>query len=163
MSHLNTLKQKIYSLEDMVSTSKLWKQEGEKIVFTNGCFDLVHSAHITVLAKTADLGDKLIIGLNSDESIKKIKGKNRPIIKEGSRAFLLASLSFVDAVVLFSEENPYNLISKLLPDILAKGGDYQESEIAGSNIVRENGGEVIIIPFIDGFSSTNIIEQIKNS
>ena len=163
MSHLNTLKQKIYSLEKLISTSKLWKKEGEKIVFTNGCFDLVHSAHIRVLAKTADLGTKLIVGVNSDESIKKIKGENRPIIKENSRAILLASLSFVDAVVLFSEETPYNLISQLLPDILAKGGDYQESDIAGSNLVKENGGEVVIIPFIDGFSSTNIIEQIKNS
>ena len=163
MSHLNTLKKKIYSSEEIVSVSRSWKNEGKKIVFTNGCFDLVHSAHITVLAKSAELGDKLIVGLNSDESIKKIKGPKRPIIKEDSRAILLASLSFIDAVVLFSEETPYTLISQLFPDILAKGGDYKESEIAGSNIVRENGGEVIIIPFIDGFSSTNIIKKIKNS
>jgi rfaE bifunctional protein nucleotidyltransferase chain/domain len=123
----------------------------------------VHRGHIEVLANTADLGDKLIIGLNSDSSIKDLKGENRPIMDETSRAILLASLQFVDAVVFFSEETPYKLIETLVPDILAKGGDYKVTEIAGNEVVLENGGEVILIPFIDGFSSTNIVEKIKQS
>ncbi len=163
MPHLNTINNKIYSAEELKVQVNIWKQKGEEIVFTNGCFDVVHRGHIEVLAHTADLGDKLIIGLNSDTSIKKIKGKNRPIIKEESRAILLASLTFVDAVILFSEETPYNLVKQIVPDILAKGGDYKIEEIAGNDIVKENGGEIILVPFIDGFSTTEIIEKIKNS
>ena len=163
MSNLNDLKNKIYCLDDLKSQVDNWKQRGKEIVFTNGCFDLVHRGHIEVLAHTADLGDKLIIGLNSDESIKKLKGKNRPIIKGESRAILLASLNFVDAVIFFSEKTPYNLIKQIVPDILAKGGDYKIEEIAGHDVVQNNGGEVVLIPFIDGFSSSNIIEIIKNS
>ena len=116
-----------------------------------------------MLARTADLGDKLIVGINSDNSIQKLKGRGRPIIDENSRAILLASLNFVDAIVLFAEETPLNLISTLRPDILTKGGDYEISTIVGSEIVTENGGEVILIPFVDGVSSTNIIDKIKNS
>jgi rfaE bifunctional protein nucleotidyltransferase chain/domain len=116
-----------------------------------------------VLAQTADLGTKLVIGLNSDSSIQKLKGENRPIIHQQSRAILLASFSFVDAVVLFSEDTPINLISTLLPDILAKGGDYKIETIVGHKVVQENGGEVILVPFIDGFSSTTIIEKIKKA
>tara|TARA_B110000495_G_scaffold172537_1_gene161527 strand:- start:45 stop:536 length:492 start_codon:yes stop_codon:yes gene_type:complete len=163
MSNLKNIKSKIYSLSDLKIQSDKWKGNGKKIVFTNGCFDLVHRGHLEVLANTADLGDKLIIGLNSDSSIKDLKGKNRPIIDENSRAILLASLQFVDAIVFFSDENPYKLIENLVPDILAKGGDYKVTEIAGHNIVLENGGEVILVPFIDGFSSTNIVEKIKQS
>ena len=163
MSNLKNIKSKIYSLSDLKIQSDKWKENGEKIVFTNGCFDLVHRGHIEVLANTADLGDKLIIGLNSDSSIKDLKGENRPIMDETSRAILLASLQFVDAVVFFSEETPYKLIETLVPDILAKGGDYKVTEIAGNEVVSENGGEVILVPFIDGFSSTNIVEKIKKS
>ena len=163
MSNLKNIKSKIYSLSDLKIQSDKWKENGEKIVFTNGCFDLVHRGHIEVLANTADLGDKLIIGLNSDSSIKDLKGENRPIMDEISRAIFLASLQFVDAVVFFSEETPYKLIETLVPDILAKGGDYKVTEIAGHEVVLENGGEVILVPFIDGFSSTNIVEKIKQS
>ena len=163
MSHLNTIQKKIFSLDELKTQVDSWKKSGEKIVFTNGCFDIVHRGHIEVLARTADFGDKLIIGLNSDSSIKKLKGENRPIINEKSRALLLASLTFVDAVVLFSEETPINLISTLLPNILAKGGDYDISTIVGHEVVQNNGGEVILVPFVDGFSSTDIIERIKNS
>ena len=163
MSNLKNIKYKIYSLSDLKIQSDKWKENGEKIVFTNGCFDLVHRGHIEVLANTADLGDKLIIGLNSDSSIKELKGENRPIMDEISRAILLASLQFVDAIVFFSEETPYKLIETLVPDVLAKGGDYEVTEVAGHEVVLENGGEVILVPFIDGFSSTNIIEKIKQS
>jgi rfaE bifunctional protein nucleotidyltransferase chain/domain len=140
-----------------------WKQAGEEVVFTNGCFDIIHRGHIEVLAQTADLGDRLIIGLNSDSSIQKLKGEDRPIIEEQSRAILLASLEFVDAVVIFSEDTPLKLISALLPDVLAKGGDYEIETIVGHEIVQQNGGKVKLVPFVDGFSSTTIIEKIKNS
>ena len=163
MSHLNKIKNKIFTLEELKTQVESWKNSGEKVVFTNGCFDIVHRGHIEVLAQTADLGDRLIIGLNSDTSIQKLKGKNRPIIEEQSRAILLAVLSFVDAVILFSEETPINLISTLLPDVLAKGGDYEIETIVGHEIVQNNGGEVILVPFVDGFSSTIIIDKIKNS
>ena len=163
MPNLENIKSKIFSLDDLKNQVNVWKQAGEDVVFTNGCFDIIHRGHIKVLAQTADLGDRLIIGLNSDSSIQKLKGAGRPIIDEHSRAILLAALSFVDAVILFSEETPINLISTLLPDVLAKGGDYEIEAIVGHEIVQNNGGEVILVPFIDGFSSTTIIDKIKNS
>ena len=161
MKNLQNIKSKIFSLSDLKTQSDKWKQDGDKIVFTNGCFDLVHRGHVEVLANTADLGDRLIIGLNSDVSILKIKGKNRPIIDENSRAILLASLQFVDAIVLFSEDTPKQLIETIVPNVLAKGGDYKIEEIAGHEIVLQNEGEVILVPFIDGFSTTNIVDKIK--
>ena len=163
MSQFNTLKNKIFSLENLKIQVPKWRASGEKVVFTNGCFDLVHQGHIEVLVRTADLGTKLIVGLNSDSSIQKLKGETRPIIQQQSRAILLASFSFVDAVVLFSEDTPINLISTLLPDVLAKGGDYEIETIVGHEIVQKNGGKVILVPFVDGFSSTTIIEKIKKS
>ena len=163
MSNLKNIKSKIYSLSDLKIQSDKWKGNGKKIVFTNGCFDLVHRGHLEVLANTADLGDKLIIGLNSDSSIKDLKGKNRPIIDENSRAILLASLQFVDAIVFFSDETPLNLIETLVPDILAKGGDYKVTEISGHEVVLENGGEVVTVPLKDGFSTTNIVDKIKKN
>jgi rfaE bifunctional protein nucleotidyltransferase chain/domain len=163
MSQFNTLKNKIFSLENLKIQVKEWEATLEKVVFTNGCFDIVHQGHIEVLARTSDLGSKLIVGLNSDSSIQKLKGENRPIIQEQSRAILLASFSFVDAVVLFSEDTPIDLISTLLPDVLAKGGDYKIETIVGHKVVQENGGQVILVPFVDGFSSTTIIEKIRKS
>ena len=159
----NIILSKIYTTEKIIQQSNLWKKKGLKVVFTNGCFDLVHKGHIEILSKSSDLGNKLIVGLNSDISIKKIKGKDRPIIDEKSRAFLLASISFIDAVVLFNEDTPLNLISSIRPDVLVKGGDYNISEIVGQNIVKKNDGEIVLIPFVDGFSSTRIIDKIKNS
>ena len=163
MSHLKTLNSKIYNLDALKSQVEQWKMAGNKVVFTNGCFDIIHRGHIEVLALTANLGDKLIIGINSDQSIQKLKGEDRPIIDEQSRAILLAALRFVDAIVLFSDDTPLNLISTLLPNVLAKGGDYEIETIVGHEIVQQNGGEVILVPFLDGFSSTNIIDKIKNS
>ena len=162
MSELHKINDKIISLEELKARIESWKANGEKIVFTNGCFDILHRGHVEVLVKTADLGDKLIIGLNSDSSIKKLKKENRPIVDEKSRALLLAAFSFVDAIVLFSEQTPINLIAEIKPDILAKGGDYEIQEIVGHNIVQGNGGEVITIPLTEGFSSTNIIDKIQN-
>ena len=162
MSHLEKIKDKIISLEALKLRVENWKSSSEKIVFTNGCFDILHRGHIDVLAKTADLGDKLIIGLNSDSSIRKLKEDNRPIVDEKSRALLLAAFSFVDAIVLFSEQTPFNLITDIKPDILAKGGDYKIEEIVGYEVVQQNGGEVITIPLTEGFSSTNIIDKIQN-
>ncbi len=146
MSNFKNINSKIYSLLDLKTQSDKWKINGEKIVFTNGCFDLLHRGHVEVLANTADLGDRLIIGLNSDSSIKDLKGENRPIIDETSRAILLASLQFVDAIVFFTEETPHKLIETLVPDVLAKGGDYKIKEISGNEVVLENGGEVILVP-----------------
>ena len=163
MSHLNKINSKIFSLDDLKNQVNAWKQAGEEVVFTNGCFDIIHRGHVEVLAQTADLGDRLIIGLNSDSSIQKLKGEDRPIIDQQARAILLAALSFVDAVILFPEDTPINLISTLLPDVLAKGGDYEIETIVGHEIVQNNGGEVILVPFIDGFSSTTIIDKIKKS
>ena len=162
MSHLEKINDKIISLEALKLRVENWKSSSEKIVFTNGCFDILHRGHIDVLAKTADLGDKLIIGLNSDSSIRKLKEDNRPIVDEKSRALLLAGFSFVDAIVLFSEQTPFNLITDIKPDILAKGGDYKIEEIVGHEAVQQNGGEVITIPLTEGFSSTNIIDKIQN-
>ena len=163
MSHLKKIKNKIFSIKNLITQVNTWKQSNQKIVFTNGCFDIIHKGHIEVLARTADLGDKLIVGLNSDNSIQKLKGEKRPIIDENSRIILLAALDFVDAIILFSEETPLNLITTLKPDILAKGGDYKVDTIVGHEVVQKNGGKVVLIPFVDGFSSTNIINKIKNS
>ena len=125
--------------------------------------DSLHRGHIEVLSKAADLGDRLIVGMNSDTSIMKLKGEKRPILDESSRSIILASLSFVDAVVVFTEETPLNLIINLKPDIVAKGGDYDIGSIVGHDFIQKYGGEVVLIPFINGFSSTQIINTIKKS
>ncbi|RYZ98622.1 MAG: D-glycero-beta-D-manno-heptose 1-phosphate adenylyltransferase [Sphingobacteriaceae bacterium] len=157
-----TLLDKIGSHETAKSLVSGWKNEGKKVVFTNGVFDLLHVGHITYLAKAAEEGDKLIIGLNSDSSVKRIKGDDRPINDQSSRAALLAALFFVDAIVLFDEDTPLNLISILLPDILIKGADYAIENIVGGKEVIANGGEVKTITFVEGYSSTSIIERINN-
>jgi D-beta-D-heptose 7-phosphate kinase/D-beta-D-heptose 1-phosphate adenosyltransferase len=159
---LNKLKAKIFHIEDFTQILKAWKSDGNKIVFTNGCFDLIHLGHIEILARSADLGDKLIVGINSDKSIKRIKGKSRPIIKEDSRAKQLAAIEFVDAVILFNEDTPYDLISFLNPDIITKGGDYKKNDVIGNELMNKKAGKVVIIPLTQGFSTTSILEKIKN-
>ena len=161
MKHLEELNNKIYRLDDLVTNVVKWKNQGRKIVFTNGCFDIVHKGHIELLAKTADLGDKLIVAINSDASIKNLKGEDRPIIDQDARSMLLAGFSVVDAVVIFEEETPLNLIQKLLPNILSKGGDYNQEEIVGYKEIKESGGKVITVPLTYGFSTTSIVNQIK--
>lgn len=135
-----------------------WRKEKKKIIFTNGCFDILHVGHITYLSRAKQLGDKLIIGLNTDRSVKALKGEDRPINSENDRAQLLAALSFTDLVVLFDEDTPYNLLRELKPDILVKGGDYKPDEVVG----REFANEVVILPFVDGYSTSNTIKRMNN-
>jgi len=162
--NLKTINAKIYqNLNDFDNTLQLWKSNDEKIVFTNGCFDLLHLGHLDYLSKAADLGTKLVIGLNSDFSTQKLKGPNRPICDQTSRASLLAALFFVDAVVLFDEDTPLNLISKILPQVLVKGADYQIKNIVGAKEVLNNRGEVKTITFLPGYSTTTIEQKIINS
>jgi rfaE bifunctional protein nucleotidyltransferase chain/domain len=157
-----TLVNKIQSLDTLKATLRDWKAGGSKVVFTNGVFDLLHIGHITYLAKAAELGDKLIIGLNSDSSVKRIKGDDRPVNDQNNRALLLAALFFVDAVVVFKEDTPHQLITALLPDVLVKGADYAIENIVGGKEVIANGGEVKTIDFVDGYSSTSIIQKIRS-
>ena len=159
---LNKLKAKIFNIKDLSKIINEWRLNGDKIVFTNGCFDLIHLGHLEILARSADLGDKLIVGINSDESIKKIKGNSRPIIEEDSRAKQLAAIEFIDAVILFNEDTPYNLINILKPDVLTKGGDYKKNDIVGNQLINKEKGEVVIIPLTQGYSTTSILEKIKN-
>lgn len=153
---------KITDLPTLQARVTGWKQQGLKVVFTNGVFDLLHIGHITYMAKAAQLGNKLIIGLNADASVKRLKGNDRPVNAQDSRAALLAALFFVDAVVLFEEDTPLKLISTLLPDILVKGADYQVENIVGAKEVMANGGQVKTINFVEGYSSTSIIQKIRN-
>jgi len=151
---------KIFSLAELIKIISLEKNNKEIIVFTNGCFDIVHPGHIHTLVEAKALGTKLIVAVNSDASVKRLKGEKRPIQNENERALILASFSFVDYVVLFEEDTPLNLIENLKPNILVKGGDYKINEIVGADIVIENGGKVEMIPFLTGFSTTNTIEKI---
>ena len=147
----------ISQLSSIVNSSK---QAGKRIVFTNGCFDIIHVGHVRYLKEARSLGDVLVVGLNSDESVRAIKGMNRPIVPQGERAEVLSSLRDVDYVVIFNEPDPYNTIAALRPDILVKGGDWSIENIIGRDIVESYGGKVCSIPFIEGASSTNIIESI---
>jgi D-glycero-beta-D-manno-heptose 1-phosphate adenylyltransferase len=139
-----------------------WKADNEKIVFTNGCFDLIHYGHIDNLIKSANLGTKLIIGLNSDESVEKLKGKGRPIMNLKTRSSLLAAFAFVDAVIIFSEDTPEGLIAEILPDYLAKGNEYAINEIVGHEIVLRYGGQVKALEIVPDISTTDIIKKIKS-
>ena len=145
---------------ELVST---WQSVGNKVIFTNGCFDLLHRGHIEYLQSAATLGDKLIIGLNSDDSVSSLKGNTRPLQNEHDRAAILKALSCVDAVVVFDEDTPRGLIGELLPDVLVKGGDYQEEDIVGRETVLAKGGEIKIIPYVEGASTSNIISSILAS
>ena len=153
---------KVYQLEKLQVQLAHWKKEGLKIVFTNGCFDIVHLGHIDYLEKARNLGDKLIVGVNSDSSVKRIKGESRPIVTEYARLRMMSAFSFVDAVVLFHEDTPYTLIQNILPDILVKGNDYSIKNIVGADIVLKNGGSVETIELVKGYSTSNIIKLIKN-
>jgi rfaE bifunctional protein nucleotidyltransferase chain/domain len=154
---------KILDHETGPDVIRSWKEEGLKIVFTNGCFDILHLGHLDYLEKSRNLGDKLVIGLNTDRSVRKIKGPGRPINSEKARARMLAALVFVDAVIPFDEETPLELIKKVQPDILVKGKDYRIENIVGADFVMGNGGEVKTIDLIEGYSTTDLIEKIKNN
>ena len=163
MEKLMKIKSKIMQKEEVSGLMDVWKYMGLKIVFTNGCFDIIHYGHIDYLARAASLGGKLIIGLNTDASVSKLKGPNRPIQDKQSRALILAAMQFVDAVILFDEETPQELISFLIPDILVKGSDYRIEQIVGADVVLNNGGKVETMDFVAGYSTSNIIEKIKQS
>lgn len=163
MNHLEKITSKIFpDFSSFLPLLNGWKKNGDKIVFTNGCFDILHQGHIEYLAKSADQGDRLVVGLNTDSSVRLLKGPSRPVVSQDSRAIIIASLGFVDAVVLFSEETPYNLISLILPDVLIKGDDYAIHEIAGFDVVLANGGRVETIGLTPGFSTSAIIGRLKN-
>ena len=138
-----------------------FRQTMDKLVFTNGCFDILHAGHVDYLQKARQLGDALLVGLNNDESVRKLKGDSRPIVDEKARAMVLAALEAVDAVVLFKEETPGRLIDQVQPDVLVKGGDYLAEEIVGYQTVIEKGGTVKVLPFLEGHSTTSIIKKIK--
>lgn len=163
MKKLDTIHSKIMDPEMLQRFLSILKFRGKKIVFTNGCFDILHRGHIDYLSKAADHGNILIIGLNTDNSVKRIKGKNRPVNDEYARAIVLASLHFVDAVVMFDEDTPYNLINAIKPDVLIKGSDWLIEDIVGADIVTNNGGSVITLEYLPGYSTTKIIDKLKSS
>ena len=160
METLTSIKNKLLSREDLETKLSEWRSLKKNIVFTNGCFDILHRGHVEYLAQASDLGDKLIVGLNTDASVKRLKGESRPVNDEQSRALLLSALQFVDAVVLFGEDTPYELIKQVQPDVLVKGNDYRAEEIVGYDIVTAKGGKVLTINLVEGFSTTNIIKRM---
>jgi rfaE bifunctional protein nucleotidyltransferase chain/domain len=158
---LELIQNKIYQLSELKLIVNQWKMLSKKVVFTNGCFDIIHRGHNTYLLEAAAFGNKLIVAVNSDESVRKLKSNNRPIVDEYSRAFNLACHTYIDAVILFDEDTPLNLINEFQPDVLIKGGDYTIETIVGAQEVLSYGGQVEIIPFLEGYSTTNIIDKIN--
>jgi rfaE bifunctional protein nucleotidyltransferase chain/domain len=163
MQGIEKIRSKILSGIDLSRQLSIWRFQGQKIVFTNGCFDILHRGHVEYLAKAATLGDKIVIGLNTDQSVKRLKGADRPLQDQESRALMLASLSFVDAVVFFDEDTPRELILHVQPDVLVKGGDYNPADIVGHDTVKAKNGQVITIEFLEGYSTSRIIKKIKKS
>lgn len=171
MSRLTFIQEKIVSAETAILRSNMWKMNGNNIVFTNGCFDILHRGHVTYLAKAAELGSKLIVAVNTDDSVKRLnKATNRPVNQELDRALVLASLGFIDLIVLFNEDTPLELIQKINPDILVKGADYDAEEadskskkyIVGSDFIKKNGGKVTTVALEEGFSTTSLIAKMKS-
>jgi len=151
---------KIKHLDELKELCNQWKKNRETIVFTNGCFDIIHPGHVRYLEKAKALGDRLVVGLNSDQSVARIKGPSRPIMDEKSRAEVLAALSSTSAIIIFEEDTPYRLIEELQPQVLVKGGDWAPHEIIGADIVQKGGGKVEVIPYVEGFSTTSIISKV---
>lgn len=161
MKRTERIPNKILTREQVAELSKKWKDEGATVVFTNGCYDILHRGHLELLTQSASLGDKLIVALNTDASVKRLKGDARPVNNESFRAWMMASLEIVDAVVLFDEETPALLIEAITPTILVKGGDYKIDQIVGADHVLASGGKVEIIPFVTGYSTTILIQKIQ--
>jgi D-beta-D-heptose 7-phosphate kinase/D-beta-D-heptose 1-phosphate adenosyltransferase len=161
MRFVEGIEKKILSIDAAKALISSWKVTGKTVAFTNGCFDILHQGHLFSIAQAAKEADYLVLGLNADASIKRLKGPDRPINSTESRALVMANLVLVDAVVVFEEDTPYELITTLMPDVLVKGGDYTIDTIVGAKEVIANGGKVIINPIVEGFSTTNIIEKIK--
>ena len=161
MKELSLISKKIQDRESLVKQAAEWKKQGKKIVFTNGCFDILHRGHLQILADSAAAGDILVVGLNTDESVRKLKGEHRPVNEESFRAQMMASIQIVDAVTLFNEDTPLELIRVLAPDVIVKGGDYTIDQIVGSEEVLKRGGEVKIVPIVKGYSTSALIEAIQ--
>ena len=159
MSH--NIYTKLFTQETLLQRIAFWRTMGDKIIFTNGCFDILHAGHVHLLAACAQLGDRLIIGLNADASVKRLKGESRPINDEKSRAILLAALQFTDAIILFEQDTPETIIQTIRPDVLVKGGDWAKEQIVGSSFVENYGGVVKTISYLPGFSTTQIIARSK--
>ncbi len=152
---------KVFSLSELIEVRLRWKANRKNVVFTNGVFDILHRGHVEYLAAAKSLGDELIVGINSDASVKKIKGPRRPVVGENDRAFLVSQLVPVDAVCIFEEETPYDIISALVPDILVKGADWKVDDVVGKDVVERAGGKVLTLPFVPRHSTTLVIERIK--
>jgi len=160
---IELIRNKIQTSHAASGTIAGWRLAGGKVVFTNGCFDLMHPGHLNYLAQARALGQHLVIGLNTDASVQRLKGEHRPIMDQNARALLLASLAFVDLVVLFGEDTPLDLIQLLRPDVLVKGADYKEEDVVGAREVKSWGGEVALLPFVEGYSTSAIEAKIKSS
>jgi rfaE bifunctional protein nucleotidyltransferase chain/domain len=161
MNNLERIETKILDREKLENQLAYWRFKDQKIVFTNGCFDLLHLGHIDYLSKAKDLGDVLIIGVNTNGSVRRLKGDTRPITDENSRATIMASLQIVSAVVLFDEDTPFELIKQVQPDVLVKGSDYKPEEIVGYDIVKAKGGEIITIDYLEGYATSAIEKKIR--
>lgn len=161
MDHFSILQSKIvYDYQELANSIALWRFKDLKVVFTNGCFDILHRGHVEYLAKAASLADIMVVGLNTDSSVTRLKGSKRPVQDETSRALILASLSFVSKVVLFDEDTPYELIKFIQPDVLVKGSDYNAEDIVGYDVVKAKNGEVVTIDIVDGYSTTAIVTKL---
>jgi rfaE bifunctional protein nucleotidyltransferase chain/domain len=163
MSAFKHIQNKVHNCESLRNLISQWQLQGERVVFTNGCFDLLHYGHLHYLADARDLGQRLVVALNSGASVRRLKGPTRPINDETTRAHLMAGLEVVDAVVFFDEDTPYELIQMLQPDVLVKGGDWQPEQIVGADIVLARGGEVRSLPFVEGYSTTKIEQKILSA
>lgn len=163
MSYHKKLSEKLHTKESLKPILNEWNSQSKEVVFTNGCFDILHRGHVEYLCHARDLGDKLILGLNTDASVKRLgKSPERPINSEQTRATILAALECVDAIILFDEDTPLELIDFVQPDILVKGSDYKAEDIVGYDIVKAKGGKIITIQLVDGFSTTKLIEKMKS-
>jgi rfaE bifunctional protein nucleotidyltransferase chain/domain len=161
MTLLEALDAKIVAAENLHTKIALWKFKGYKVVFTNGCFDILHRGHIEYLAQAAEFGDILVVGMNTDESVRRLKGEGRPLQDQVSRSTVLSAIEFVSNVVLFDEDTPYELIKLIQPDVLVKGADYKAEDIVGYDIVKAKGGEVVTVPIVEGHSTSNVIAKMK--
>lgn len=163
MKAISNIPLKVFNLLQLQQQLKRWRLLNKKIVFTNGVFDILHQGHIASLSEAASFGDVLIVAVNTNASVKRLKGTSRPVNDENARALILASLLMTDAIILFDEDTPLSLITAIMPDVLVKGGDYTIDNIVGAKEVMANGGEVKIVPILEGFSTTGIIEKMKNT
>ena len=161
MTQFDKIRDKIKTFDSIEALAKQWQNDNLTIVFTNGCFDILHYGHLYYLAAARDLGDRLVVGLNSATSVSRLKGTHRPLNDELTRQYTLAALSFIDAIVVFEEDTPIELIKRVKPNILVKGGDYTLDQIVGAELVLESGGQVKSLPFVEGYSTTNLEQKIK--